>query len=390
MPKQSQLNQDCAEKMLEAAFLKLYKKNYKFNYVDTELEDDQIDLNLPLCFQLEGCSDSIVWPCRSDSKQVVSNLGRLNPNATYALRTGEAGGGSGHFQIMYYEQEHWKVYPSKGKAVDLTDKQGNLSERGESAFTVFNEATSGNQYEATLVELNPRRLELTAQYLLDVRLLGEGRATNNFLTNMASPDFSSCVRPVGVVSSAAVDNMAQELTSHKKMHDALGASKQQPAQRQQISSNAVTIMEYLTDTRQLLMEEPRYFQDDSRRFESMSNYVKKSLETLSMEEKLVNIGGNGSINDLVEEIGFLRGPALDGEALNLWTQLNYLDVSAIDSGMKVQLESLLVATSAQDRDIANKGISINDLIEQKHTCLYEKLCSINNDAQAAQDIKPPF
>jgi len=177
MPKEIQMNQNCAEVMFIKAAGLVMNQNLNFQY-DEEIPDVQVDLGP--AFMLSPDEEKKMWHSGKKKETLEADLNKLDKGKVYFLRTG-ANGGAGHWQNLFFDNKKngWMVYSNEANNYQLTENNI-LTEQGKDLLAIH--ATWGpanGQYAFLIVEASKQNLINGVNYLYDFRTLGADAAMMN-------------------------------------------------------------------------------------------------------------------------------------------------------------------------------------------------------------------
>jgi|TARA_B110000967_G_scaffold203110_2_gene243178 hypothetical protein len=182
----SDLDQDCSEQMilttagkLDPTLDKILLEKLRVGYNDKEISDVQIDLFTFL--GIKYSEKTQIKYCGKTTIDFLKVLDALVVTSLYFFRTGQ-NGGAGHYQLLYFDDNTWKVYssPTNTNNGALTGPPGQLTNKGLS-FIVPNGTwgpDAGN-YVHVFTKVSKEMLVPLLDYVIDVRVHGEEIAIGN-------------------------------------------------------------------------------------------------------------------------------------------------------------------------------------------------------------------
>jgi hypothetical protein len=165
------LQQDCAEKTLQTAAMKLLRRPITFNYEST-VADEQVDIIPAIAPHLADAEKKLLTSGKSEHS-LLEDIEKLDKSEVFFVRTGKVGK-AGHYQLLYFDEASngWRMYSSETNNYLLT-KDGALTEDGINSI-VAKHATWGQlegNYAISMLKLSPINLMRAANYVYDMRTL---------------------------------------------------------------------------------------------------------------------------------------------------------------------------------------------------------------------------
>lgn len=169
------MKQDCSEQMILAAatilnplLTEIILNKLRAAYVGKDIADIQIDLFT--FFGIKTTERNRLEYFGKSEEELLTGLTTLNQDSLYFLRTGQ-NGGAGHYQLLYFENSSWHVYSSPTNHYILTDKNGNITEKGESLLRPFGTwGEQQGQYRYALTMASEDIILGVIDYIINLRI----------------------------------------------------------------------------------------------------------------------------------------------------------------------------------------------------------------------------
>ena len=167
-------NQNCAEMAVIKAAKLVLKQDLNFPYTQQYL-DIQVDFGPAIVDAPE--EQRQCWYSGKAEGTFIQSLASLKTNQVYFLRTGTSDG-AGHWQVLYYENNVWKICSTETNCFDVTTPENALTEEGKNRLLVPHGAWGQRhgEYLYQLVAANKETIAKIAHFIFDFRTEGEGYA----------------------------------------------------------------------------------------------------------------------------------------------------------------------------------------------------------------------